>query len=259
MKNEDPSPSASAIAPTYAGGEYFADTQRHSEDAKFKADNFLKLFLRFATQMKPVVQSFVDVGCGSGDIVKRISDSLRSNGYNATDFKAYDVSPHVQHIRHDGIKFILGDFCATQECVDVVTLFDVFEHVPGPVQFIQSVAQRCRIIGFHIPLDNSFNVAARNMFRAKLHDPGHLVFLDTASALNLLAMAGLQVVDYEYTFAFKAPSGHRTVTSKLLYPLRSLVAGISPWMLSKTLGGASLMVIALTPLGLEEQQPSRAL
>ncbi|MBK6646464.1 MAG: methyltransferase domain-containing protein [Anaerolineales bacterium] len=249
---KDTTSAVSVIDPSYSEGDYFADPQRHSEDARFKADNFLKLFLRFAKQTSLSINSFVDVGCGSGDVIRMIADSLKSNGFDSASFKGYDVSPHVLNIKNEGIEYVMGDFCASDEFVDVVTLFDVFEHVPDMVEFIKSVGQRCKVIGFHIPLDYSFNFALRDKFRASLHNPGHLVFLDIASALNLLAISGVRVVDYQYTFGFLAPSGRRTMLAKMVFPLRYIVAQISPWLLSRMLGGASLVVIAITPHGLRE-------
>ena len=70
--------------------------------------------------------------------------------------------------------------------------------------------------------------------------------MNSVSALNLLALAGLRVVDYEYTFGFLAPSGYATTLSKIALPFRYLLAKSSPWLLSRTLGGVSLLVIALT-------------
>ncbi len=166
--------------------------------------------------------------------------------------KGYDVSPHIKSLQSDGIEFIRGDFCSSAEYVDLVTLFDVFEHIPDPVEFMKRVAQRCDLMGLHIPLDYSFNAAARNLFRSKLEDPGHLLFMDSAWALNILALSGLRVIDYEYTFAFLAPSRHSTLASKLIGPVRLLISKISPWLLAKTLGGASIVAVAATPRGLQK-------
>jgi len=256
QKHKDTMRVGSIVDPVYFKGNYFADARRYSGDARFKADNFLKVFLRFVKHHTPVINSFVDVGCGSGDIVKMIADSLRVNGFDSVTFKAYDVSPHVLNIKNEGVEYICGDFCESDEFVDVVTLFDVFEHVPDTIEFIKSISQRCKIIGFHIPLDYSLNFAMRNKFHSSLHNPGHIVFLDIASALNLLALSGLRVVDYEYTFGFFAPSGHSTMLSKIVFPLRCILAKISPWLLSKTFGGASLIVITITTHGLHEIQQS---
>jgi len=244
------------IDPRYSTGDYFSDPQRHSGDAEFKSANFLKIFLPFVKRNNLRIGSLVDVGCGTGDVVKKIADSLVSNGFDSVKVTGYDVSPHVQNIRHSGVEYILGDFCASDEFVDVATLFDVVEHVPDTIEFIKAASERCKIICFHIPLDYSLNHAIRNGFRLKLEKVGHLLFLDAVSALNLLAFAGLRVIDYEYTFGFLSPSGHQSVLSKIALPFRYIVAKISPWLLSKTLGGASLVVIAITPKGLLEMQRS---
>lgn len=173
------------------------------------------------------METFADVGCSSGDVVRMIADSLREKGFDSAPFKAYDVSPHVLNLRHDGISFIMGDFCGSDEFVDVVTLFDVFEHVADPIAFIGAVAERCGTIAFHIPLDDCWSVIARNRFLAKLREPGHLLFLNVVSALNMLAFAGLRVTDYEYTFAFQAPSGRLTLGSRVAFPFRWLLAKAS--------------------------------
>lgn len=251
QEQTNPARQGSTIAPEYSQGSYFANAQRHREDARFKADYFLQVFLRSKDRTGVAVNSLVDVGCGSGDIIALLADSLGASG--AMTFKGYDVSPHIVDITHAGVTYVYGDFCESDEFVDMVTLFDVFEHVPDPIEFIKKVALRCKLIGFHIPLDDAWSFAFRNRYRRSLRTPGHLLFLDTAAALNLLALAGLRVVDYEYTFAFRAPSGHSTWRAKLAYPVRAMLAKLSPWLLSKTLGGASLMVIALTPAGLRAQ------
>jgi len=123
----------SVVGLSYSGGFYFNDPARHSEDAKFKADNFLKLFLRFASQNSICIKSFIDVGCGSGSVIELISDALEKNGFAGVAFKGYDVSPHVRNIQNDNIEFVHGDFCQSDELVDLVTLFDVFEHVTDPI------------------------------------------------------------------------------------------------------------------------------
>ena len=243
----------SVVDPSYSDGCYFKDTQRHSEDASFKVRNFLKLFFRVSEKTTVPVGSLTDVGCGSGVIIERIANGLRSRGFTATAFKAYDVSPHVQHIKKDGIEFIHGDFCESGDPSDVVTLFDVLEHVPDTIAFLKKLSSRCRIMALHIPLDDTWNYALRNRFRRRLKDPGHLLQLNTVSALNLLALAGLRVLDYEYTFSFLAPSGRKTLLQKLLFPLRCLLAAVSPWLLSRIFGGASLMIIAATPQNLQER------
>ena len=240
------------IDPYYSNGEYFSDSEKYSEDAKSKSESFIKLFKRFQRENRIQIKTLVDVGCGSGETLRRISDSLRKTSSEPMEFKGYDVSPHVSKIQNDGIEFVFGDFSESNENVDIVTLFDVIEHVVDPIEFIKSIASRCKIVAFHIPLDNSLNIALRDKFQTKLSVARHILFLDTASALNLLSFSGLRVVAYEYNLSFLSPSGHKSIKSKLLLPVRYLIGVVSPWLLSKSLGGVSLMVFALTQRGLHE-------
>lgn len=234
----------------YTSGAYFSDPTRHSGDAAFKAATFVRLFRRTLDPAQLRLESYVDVGSGSGDVAKLVADGLRRAGYPLTSARGYDVSPHIADVAPAaGVAFVHGDFASSSEAVDLVTLFDVIEHVPAPIDFLKRVAQRCHIIGLHIPLDDSLNVNFRDLFRMKVKDPGHITFMDGVSALNLLAGGGLRVLNYEYTMAFDAPSGQASSRSRIATPVRRLLARISPWLLSKTLGGASLMVIALTPDG----------
>lgn len=245
--------SVAHVDPTYASGSYFREPSRYGDDAPFKAACFLRLFRRVVRELNAVsLQSYADVGCGSGAAAQLVVRSLRADGHALTAALAYDVSPHVARMHSDHVKFVHGDFRDFGGTVDLVTMFDVFEHIVDPIEFIKQVAQRCSMIGFHIPLDRSLNNALRNKYRALLRSPGHVVFMDVADALNFLALAGLRTLEYEYTFPFRAPSGHRSLMSKLAFPVKSVIGGLSPWLLSKTIGGASLVVIALTPAGLEK-------
>jgi SAM-dependent methyltransferase len=250
-------PRESLVDPAYSGGEYFRDAQRHREDAEFKTRSLLRVLVPYLERNGVRLDSLVDVGCGSGDVVRLVAKALRERGHHLPVAKGYDVSPHVAGVRHEGVEYVRGDFCASDESVDLVTLCDVFEHIPDPIGFVRSVSQRCRLLCLHIPLDDSLNNALRDRFRAKLLHPGHLVFLDVVSALNLLASSGLRVVEYDYAFQFLAPSGHRSLLSKAVLPLRYLLARLNPWLASKLLGGASLVAIALTPRGLSSADRSR--
>lgn len=220
-------------------------------NSRFKAEGFLRLFDRVAKREGWRIGSLADVGCGAGYVVRAVAEGLRREGHDLARVRGFDIDARVEALEHGGVEFVHGDFCKTEESFDLVTLFDVFEHVPDTIEFLRNVGQRAHIVGCNIPLDDCLNVALRNRYRPKLRSPGHLMFLDTAAALNLLAWSGLTVLDYEYLFTFRAPEGVTPLQRVLNLP-RSLLATISPWLLSKTLGGTSLLVVALTPRGLRE-------
>jgi len=254
MLKDNSERNGSAVDPIYGGGDYFADPQRHSEDARFKASCFLKLFVPLIQRYGWDIHSYVDVGCGSGDLVRLVSGELREAGSTLDVVKGYDVSAHVAKLQAETIEYVHADFAHSDQHVDLVTLFDVFEHVVSPIDFLKNIASRSSVVALHIPLDNSVNNALRDKFRKLLRQPGHLLFMDSADALNICNLAGLRVITYEYTFGFIAPSGHRSLLAKIAYPIRLLMSRVSPWLMSKTVGGASLLVIALTPIGVRNKR-----
>jgi len=235
---------ADAETDEYRSGAYFREPDRHSADAEYKARMFVSLLRR--NPGCAGIRTLADVGCGSGAATIAVVADMVELGFELAEAVGYDISPHVASLRHPRVRFVHEDFVASEGAYDLVTLFDVVEHVPDPIEFLRLVSRRARFVGLHLPLDDSLNCAARDLFRSSLRDPGHLIALDTAAALNLLAFAGLRVVDYEYVLGFRAPSAAVTLRSASIYPLRALLAAVSPWLLAKTLGGVSLMVLCRT-------------
>ncbi len=232
----------------YSSGRYAEEYL--GEDDEFKARAFLSLFDRVAKVYGLQPDSYIDIGCLGGGVVEAVANGLRSRGHALSTVKGYDVSPNVKEFVRPGIEFVQGDFTTSEERVDLVTLFDVLEHVLRPVEFVRAIADRCKYIGVHIPLDDSVANGMFNRFRSRLDYPGHLIYLNPASALSLMAHCGLRVVDYEYTHGFLAPSGSLTRKQRAIKPFRSAVASASPWMASRLVGGVSLMVLCATERGL---------
>ncbi len=237
------------MADPYASGAYFEDTGRHSEDAAFKIQELLRIFDPLAEQHRWKIQSYADVGCGSGDVVSGLSQALRQRGQPLDQVQGYDVSPHVASLTREGVQLIHGDFSQTETQVDLVTLFDVFEHVAEPIEFLKRISQRTKLLALRIPLDHTLNNSLRDWFKKGMSNPGHILFMDPVFALNILTLSGLRVLDYSYSFGFNAPSGHSTRLSRAARPARAALAKLSPYLLSKTLGGASLVVVAAPSTG----------
>lgn len=235
---------------SYASGSYWDVEPGVGDDEPFKVHAFTSLFRRIASTYALSPTTYVDVGCLRGGVAEGVSTALRDAGHHLRTVKGYDVSPQVATVRRPGVEFVHGDFGSSGETADLVTLFDVLEHVLRPAEFLRTIAGQCLYLGLHIPLDDSLINGLLDRYRNRLAFPGHLVFLRPATAFNLLADSGLRVIDYEYTLGFTAPSGGATLGQRALRPLRRAIAAVSPWLASRLVGGVSLMVIAATPAGL---------
>lgn len=228
----------------YKEGVYFSDITRHNEDSDFKVRAISRLLFPILSANNIPVNSYVDVGCGSGGVIKAMKNQLNGGGFQTRKIEGFDISPHVAHLKEDGITFKMADFTSDGELTDLVTLTDVFEHVTDPVKFIAGIAKNAKIIAFHIPLDDCLSVNFRNLQRAKIKNPGHLIFLNTNSALNLITQSGLKILDYDYSIeTLSAPSNNETTLQKIAFPVKLLISKISPWLLAKIFG-FSLVVIA---------------
>lgn len=237
------------IDPYYSTGQFQSESDGVG-DAVYKIIELQKL-LESSRQFSSLFPLFrvADVGCGSGRTTFLLREMCSQNAYGDVYVEGYDVHPEVPNYRsNESIKFVHGDFCALDVPVfDLVVLFDVIEHVPAPVEFLRQVAARARFVALHIPLDDSILSWLRHLPLENLHYPGHLLVMDPPSALNIIAMAGLRTLLFRYSPAFRAPSGSTSWRQKLLYPIRDLFYRINPYLLQKTLGGTSLMVLAASP------------
>lgn len=228
----------------YIEGEYFKDPNRHNEDSSYKVNAIKKVLFNYLKKQNIVVESYADVGCGSGDIVKLLGRDLKNEFDTIKVIKGFDVSPHVEKLNDDLVEFCFEDFTVSSEKFDLVSLNDVFEHIPDPINFLKEVSKRTKHIVFHIPLENCLSVNIRNLQKTKLNNPGHLIFLDFNSAINLLTFSGLSIVDYEYSKkSLDAPSNSKTIMQKIAKPFKKLFITINPYLYSKIFG-ISLIVIA---------------
>lgn len=228
----------------YKEGAYFYDPNRHSEDAKYKAEAIKKVLFRYLKGNSIELSSYADVGCGSGEIIKLLGKDLKLNFQTMQVLKGFDVSPHVAKIKDDHVDFLMSDFTKSNEKFDLVTLNDVFEHVANPISFLTEVGKRARYVVMHIPLEDCLAVNIRNLQKRKIANPGHLVFLNINSAINLITYSGLKIVDYEYSIeSISAPSNNFTILQKIVYPLKFILLKANPYLFSRVFG-ISLIVIA---------------
>jgi|GEM_PF-2371470 len=246
-------PQGSIVDPMYSRGNFIRASSGH-QDARYKVEQFVLLLAR-NTDLFPVgKRRFVaDVGCGTGETTLLLHRALTTLWGVSPRVDGYDVHPYLPKSPEDDVSFIAADFCLeARKVYDLVLLFDVVEHVPAPIDFLQAVSRFARFVALHIPLDNSLLCWLRGLPRQKIGFPGHLLVLDPSAAINLLTFAGLRIVDFSYSPVFRAPSGRATPYQRLLYPVRTLIYWLNPYIAQRLLGGVSLMVLARTGVGLSE-------
>ena len=231
------------VSDKYTSGEYFRDPARYGDDATFKVGELSRLLQRQPSGSL-TIDTFADVGCGSGAAAEMLKGVLSDLGHRISEAYGFDISPHVAQLRSERVRLVHGDFCTVGPVVDLVVLFDVIEHVADPSEFLRAVAGRCRWIALHIPLDDTVGNAARDNYLRLMRGGGHITFFNTVSALNLLSAARLQVIDYLHTRPMLPPRAG--LRQRLLHPVRSVFGRLSPGLVAGLLGG-TMMVLVETP------------
>lgn len=232
-----------SINSPYQSGAYLDNNPDwHVGDAPWKARLVRALLARHG--IRPT--SLVEVGCGSGEVLANLQPGLPQ-----TRVVGFDVSPQAADFWRSGaraasgIEFHLGDFHAHNETVfDVLLMLDVFEHVRDPLDFLQRTRRFANWFVFHIPLDLSASSVLRGWplinVRRKV---GHLHYYTKDLALEVLAEAGYELVEWKYTGA-SLNSPERSLKTKIAAWPRRLLYSLNRDFGVRLLGGDTLLVLA---------------
>lgn len=208
-------------------------------DAEWKAGQVRKILER--NGLNP--QSIVEVGCGSGDILRHLRGA-----YNGVKLVGYDISPQAQAFWHDDsedIDFYLEDFHQKNvSFYDVLLMADVFEHVRDPFSFLEQSKHHAKHFVFHIPLDLSAQSVARG--KPLLHARrivGHLNSYTKDLALETLSDCGFKIVDSSYTNA-SINMQNRSLFTRFAQIPRSVLSLINKDLSVRIFGGETLIVLA---------------
>jgi SAM-dependent methyltransferase len=140
-------------------------------------------------------RAILDVGCATGVFLAAGSDNWRKIGVELTAEAAHlaraQFGLHVHQGSIDHISLPPASF-------DVVTMWDVLEHVHNPTRTLQQVRTLLRpdgILVARVPNRNSWDARLWGAAWAGLDQPRHLFVPDETTLARLLQQAGLTIVE----------------------------------------------------------------
>ncbi len=139
-------------------------------------------------------QRLLDMGCGTGIFL----NEARKKGYNVwgIDFNREQVSIAKKHyglenVYIKSVEDILGEF--SQKRFDIITFFEVLEHLNSPIQFIGQIKDILRPGGYI-----ALSVPNRDCFMDTLHEadypPHHLTRWNSAILSAFLERNGFEII-----------------------------------------------------------------
>ncbi len=185
----------------YSKGYYEGDPTR-SAYADYELDKPLivknmRKFLSFLTSRKPSGK-LLDVGCAFGYVV----ELSRRSGYDAYGFDPshFAVMKARKLVGKERIQeSTIGTATYKKESFDVITMFDVFEHLQDPLADMKKLTRLLKKDGIIIvATGDTESVAARVMRRRWTFfiPPQHIFFFHKRNITDLFRRAGLKPVSW---------------------------------------------------------------
>jgi 2-polyprenyl-3-methyl-5-hydroxy-6-metoxy-1,4-benzoquinol methylase len=243
----DPQPAPEALERLYAHGYYHSDDPLARGYARYtaEAENWRATFRDRLRHLPPPPARLLDVGAAVGFFVEQ----ARAAGYEATGVEPSTwASGYAREQLGQPVETGTLEARAYPEAsFDVVTLWEVIEHVPDPRAFLQEIARVLAPGGtLALSTPDAGSLAARlsgGRWLGWQKVPEHLWFFDRPALARLLAEAGFTIVEQRYvsltvTWGFALDRLGALLGLKLPVPgwLRERAVAVNP--------GYDLMIVA---------------
>lgn len=183
----------------YANEDYAESFYREVVDTwDYRMQTFGKERLAYLGEkctFDPSEHSLLDVGCGVGYFLKYLQDAdVRCKGLEVT-------ASHVEFCRSQGLNVASHNLAEEHGQYNVVTMFDVLEHLAQPVQVFKEAAACLEEGGYllaYTPNILSFAFYFQGAKQNLLLPYEHLCFYTPQSLQYLAAKSGFEITSVEY-------------------------------------------------------------
>jgi SAM-dependent methyltransferase len=149
-------------------------------------------------------RSIVDIGCAFGDFLSIVPDTWYRLGVDRNQFAISYARKRFPSIEFEQ----RGDFSLPLPDVDVITAFDVLEHVSDVTSALSQIKASLRSGGVLVAVVPVYDGPLGGMVHALDKDPTHVHKLSRAAWHDLIARH-FDIVHYEGIFRFLVPAVHR--------------------------------------------------
>jgi SAM-dependent methyltransferase len=196
----NPRPSLKTIDSAVTNGAHGDDahnlnvvSRRSDAKVKYYSRVFAKLFDDVWRKNEPV--SWLDIGAGYGEVLEAVN-LLAPEGSEITGLEP--MEPKAVKARERGLNVINDYLRPGHPKADIVSLVDVFSHIPDFRQFLMDVSVVLKTGGeLFIETGNLADIELRKDFPGPLGLPDHLVFAGEQHLIGYLDKAGFDIVRIE--------------------------------------------------------------
>lgn len=183
------------LAEVYQGESYLEQSKSgYLSNVDYRLRRFASERLDILAANKPFAagQGLLDVGCGTGWFLH----AAKERGYQVSGFE-FSAALARFTAENVGCRVYDSDLAAVDARFDVVTLFDVIEHVPSPVRTLRAVRDILRPDGLALVFCPNFTSLAITAARADSNlvmPTRHLSYFTRSSVHRLCTLAGMRLL-----------------------------------------------------------------
>ena len=222
------------------------------EDAtsEYRASAFLKALVD--ADIVKRVTNILDVGCGSGGVIVKLSGLLQKyQPNNKIQFHGTDLSKNAIKIAEQlypnakdlNVAFSTSLINELEGQYTVVSLIHVLEHCPDMLEMLGECEKKAEFIYINVPLEvNIFYALRTNLLKQQYLKYGHLHFFDENFFLCWLESNGFQIKSVVYSHDYKIDKkgiGYNLIKIARWMAGKLLGEKIATWLI----GGYSLGVM----------------
>jgi len=160
------------------------------------------------------IESYADVGGCFGFGANAMAFHIAQSQPYAPKTKVFEIAEGFIALGSQlfpDIEFVQQDFTKPEDqsqVYDLITMFDVIEHIENPADFLKRVSTRARFLLLKTPMETSG--AWRNdkplAAGGSNHPDGHVNFFTPSSYLGMLSECGIDVVESKLLHTIIRPS-----------------------------------------------------
>lgn len=232
---------------TLYNGEEYADNTNNWEDdvSSFRATALITALSE--AKLIGRISSILDVGCGSGGVLAKVSQDPRTKGVELhgidISVKAIEIAERIYCSDGDDRRVTfevrsITDLPAERK-YSVLSLIHVLEHCPDMLEMLEECAVRSDFQYINVPLEFNIFYALRGSIPAHQYEKyGHLHFFDERFFIAWLERNGFEVITKVYSedymihksgVMYNLIKSARRASQKIFGPLATIkfLAGLS--------------------------------
>jgi SAM-dependent methyltransferase len=158
---------------------------------KGKIKRYLTILKDFYSPHELKNKRFLDIGCGFGEFLESVIN------YTNGDIKAIGSEPNEYKrasCRERGLSVDFIDLDKTEAQFDVISLLNVYSHLPHPVEFLKKIKSLLKPNGeLFLETGHSSHLPVKHHHKP-YHAPDHLSFANKEIVENILGRIGFDIV-----------------------------------------------------------------